>query len=122
MMGQEASTLAREYGPQWMNIPNLACLNQKVRCASASALAGGGAACWALLTEEIPNSRMKAVRLSKHFDFLTRLFTIRSLLVDSDCITVSTHRPNRLAMKPGFPARRHREYKRAQGAKVRRFY
>src|ERR1700730_14850866 len=24
MIGQEASTLAREYGPQWMNMPNLA--------------------------------------------------------------------------------------------------
>src|ERR1700680_4075136 len=31
MMGQEASTLASEYGPQWMNMPNLASRYQRVR-------------------------------------------------------------------------------------------
>src|ERR1700730_7816429 len=31
IMGQEASTLASEYGPQWMNMPNLASRNQRVR-------------------------------------------------------------------------------------------
>jgi hypothetical protein len=31
IMGQEASTLASEYGPQWMNIPNLASRYQRVR-------------------------------------------------------------------------------------------
>ena len=65
MMGQEASTLAREYGPQWMNMPNLACLNQAVRCASASPLAGGVAACWALLTEEKPKRKVHAVRVRR---------------------------------------------------------
>jgi len=50
--GPGASTLASEYGPQWMNMPNLACLNHAVRCSSDSPLKGGVAACWALLTEE----------------------------------------------------------------------
>jgi len=31
IMGQEASTLASEYGPQWMNMPNLASQYQRVR-------------------------------------------------------------------------------------------
>src|ERR1700682_4655725 len=31
IMGQEASTLASEYGPQWMNMPNLASRNQRAR-------------------------------------------------------------------------------------------
>src|ERR1017187_6829071 len=31
MIGQEASTLACEYGPQWMNMPNLALRYQLVR-------------------------------------------------------------------------------------------
>src|SRR5579863_10225641 len=31
MIGHEASTLACEYGPQWMNIPNLALRYQVVR-------------------------------------------------------------------------------------------
>jgi hypothetical protein len=31
IMGQEASTLASEYGPQWMNMPNLASRYQRVR-------------------------------------------------------------------------------------------
>src|SRR5580704_7948800 len=39
MMGQEASTLAWEYGPQWMNMPNLACRYQRVRSDSVVAIA-----------------------------------------------------------------------------------
>src|SRR6266576_6999836 len=31
MMGHDASTLASEYGPQWMNMPNLALRYQAVR-------------------------------------------------------------------------------------------
>ena len=31
MIGHEASTLACEYGPQWMNMPNLALRYQVVR-------------------------------------------------------------------------------------------
>jgi hypothetical protein len=31
MMGQEASTLASEYGPQWMNMPNFASRYQAAR-------------------------------------------------------------------------------------------
>ena len=31
IMGQDASTLASEYGPQWMNMPNLASRYQRVR-------------------------------------------------------------------------------------------
>src|SRR5580692_5637298 len=38
MMGQEASTLACEYGPQWMNIPNLALRYQLVRSHAIAAL------------------------------------------------------------------------------------
>src|SRR5882672_1142342 len=34
MIGQEASTLASEYGPQWMNIPNLALQYQAARSSS----------------------------------------------------------------------------------------
>src|SRR5208283_5457885 len=93
MMGQEASTLAREYGPQWMNMPNLACLNQAVRCASDSPLEGGAAACWAVLTEEMPNRRVHAVRLRRQPNLLTRLFAIRSLLVAPDRLSVSQPSP-----------------------------
>jgi hypothetical protein len=39
MMGHEASTLASEYGPQWMNIPNLASLNRLNLSAEGSAAA-----------------------------------------------------------------------------------
>jgi len=42
--------------------------------------------------------------------------------MDSDRISVSTRRRNRLPLKPDFPARRHREYKRGQAWKVRRFF
>src|SRR5271165_136437 len=35
MMGQEASTLASEYGPQWTNMPNLASRYQAVRWSSS---------------------------------------------------------------------------------------
>jgi hypothetical protein len=38
MIGHEASTLACEYGPQWMNMPNLALRYQVVR-SHASVLA-----------------------------------------------------------------------------------
>jgi hypothetical protein len=31
IMGHEASTLASEYGPQWINIPNFASRYQRVR-------------------------------------------------------------------------------------------
>jgi hypothetical protein len=37
MIGQDASTLATEYGPQWMNIPNFASRYHPVL---SSALAG----------------------------------------------------------------------------------
>ena len=39
-IGHEASTLACEYGPQWMNMPNLQSLNRRSR---AAALASGPA-------------------------------------------------------------------------------
>src|SRR5580765_1171734 len=44
MIGQDASTLASEYGPQWMNIPNLA-LRYQAACSSSepSAHANRGA-------------------------------------------------------------------------------
>ena len=38
MMGHEASTLAREYGPQWINMPNFAARNQAVRSSSVHSL------------------------------------------------------------------------------------
>src|SRR5579862_650423 len=38
MIGQEASTLAWEYGPQWINIPNLALRYQLVRSHAIAAL------------------------------------------------------------------------------------
>src|SRR5437667_1332732 len=43
MIGHEASTLASEYGPQWMNIPNSALRNKAVRSSGdfeASSLLG----------------------------------------------------------------------------------
>jgi hypothetical protein len=41
-MGQEASTLATEYGPQWMNIPNLASRYQVVLGVSVASAADPG--------------------------------------------------------------------------------
>src|SRR6202049_2094561 len=37
MIGQEASTLAREYGPQWMNMPNLASRHHEVLSSAMAA-------------------------------------------------------------------------------------
>src|SRR5438477_11449341 len=37
MMGHEASTLASEYAPQWMNIPNFASRYQRVRSSAKPA-------------------------------------------------------------------------------------
>jgi hypothetical protein len=36
MIGHEASTLASEYGPQWMNMPNFAARYHDVRSSSST--------------------------------------------------------------------------------------
>jgi len=81
MMGQEASTLAIEYGPQWMNMPNFACWNQAVRCAPESAFKGVEAAGWALLTEGMLNRRVNALVIRKQENLPPSLMAIRPLLV-----------------------------------------
>jgi hypothetical protein len=77
MMGHEASTLAREYGPQWMNMPNLARLNQLVRWASVSALVDDMADAWALLVTGIPSRSMHAMMPARPTVLLSWLFPIR---------------------------------------------
>jgi hypothetical protein len=54
MMGHEASTLATEYAPQWMNIPNFAALYQAVLSASVFCAPGGRAASPAPFVEDAP--------------------------------------------------------------------
>jgi hypothetical protein len=62
MIGHEASTLATEYGPQWMNMPNFASLYQAVLSASDSFVAGGEAAFAAFVADDRPSAELPAAR------------------------------------------------------------
>jgi hypothetical protein len=61
MIGHEASTLATEYAPQWMNIPNFAALYQAVLSASDFCATWGRAASSAPFVEDIPISKTPTV-------------------------------------------------------------
>src|ERR1035437_3496658 len=118
MMGQEASTLASEYGPQWMNMPNLACRNHAVRCASASALAS----CASLMVG-IPNRRTHAVRLRRKPHLLTGKIAMPSLLTMSVCFFDLHALPQSSAWEGRIlTSRQQSKYKRDEVRNERRFF
>src|ERR1039458_7067034 len=117
-MGQEASTLATQYGPQWMNMPNLACRNHAVRCASASALGS-----CALLMIGIPNRRVHAVRLRRKPLLLTGKIAMPSLLTMSVCFFDLHALPQSSSWEGRIPtSRQQSKYKRDEARNERRFH
>jgi hypothetical protein len=70
MMGHEASTLATEYAPQWMNIPNFAALYQAVLSASGFCAPGGRAASPAPFARDPPISKAPTVSPKRKISLL----------------------------------------------------
>jgi hypothetical protein len=70
MMGHEASTLATEYGPQWMNIPNFASRYQAVLSASDCCAPGGRAASPAPFVKDTPISKAPMVSPKRKISLL----------------------------------------------------